>query len=146
MKYRYIKSLTAEEKYSLEYGYKNGKKHYFRIKCKSILMSNEGDHISQIAAFAKKTPRTIRNWFNDFEKNGIVKLVIGKGRGIKAPLDALNEDQIKEIKTEIGKNYQNIKSVCTILSGKFGFKITKWMLIRFIKKNSIILGTESVNT
>lgn len=146
MKHRYIKTLTVEEVSSLEYGYKNGRKHYFRVKCKSILMSNEGKKISQIVVFSKKTPRTIRNWFNDFEKNGIGKLAIGSGRGIKAPLDALNEEQIKELKTEISKNYQNLKGVCTILSEKFGFNITKWMLIRFIKKNLTILGTESVNT
>lgn len=144
--YRYIKPLTAEEIVNLEYGYENGKKHYFRLKCKCILLSNEGKKISEIADFAKKTARTIRNWFNDYEKYGIEKFVIGKGRGIKASLDSLTEEEIKVVKEEIRKNYQNIKAVCTNLSNKFGFKISKWMLIRFIKKNLIILGVESVNT
>lgn len=130
---------------SLEYGYEHGKKHYFRVKCKSLLMSNEGKVISEIAAFAKKTPRTIRNWFNDFENQGTEKLVIRKGRGIDAPLDALNEEQIKLVKQEIRNNYQNIKAVCTNLGEKFGFKISKWMLKRFIKKNSTILGVELEN-
>ena len=144
--YRYIKTLTIEEITSLEYGYENGKKHYFRLKCKCILLSNEGKKITEIAKFANKTVRTIRNWFNDYEKYGIEKLVIDKGRGIKASLDSLTEEEIEVVKEEIRKNYQNIKAVCTILSSKFGFKISKWMLIRFIKKNSIILGIESVST
>lgn len=73
-------------------------------------------------------------------------MVIKEGRGIKAPLDSLKENQIAFIKKEIKKNYQNLNSVCTILSKEFGFEITKWMLIRFIKKNSITVGTELEKT
>lgn len=144
-RYRYIKPLSTEEIASLEYGYQNGKQHYFRLKCKCILLSHEGKKISEIADFSKKTARTIRNWFNDYENHGIEKFVIGKGRGVKAPLDSLTEEQIKVVKEEIRKNYQNIKAVCTNLSHKFGITISKWMLIRFIKKNSTILGVEFVN-
>lgn len=143
---RNIKELTADEIFGLEYGYINGKQHYFRVKCKGILMSNEGKTVSQIAEYAQKTPRTIRNWFDDFEQHGIERLIIQSGRGIKANLDALSCEQIKLVKAEIRKNYQNLKAVSSILTDKLGFKITIWMLMRFIKKNSIIAGEEFVKT
>ena len=115
---RFIRPLTPEEIQSLYHGYINGKKHYFRLKCKSLLMSHEGKTISEIAAFAKKTPRTIRNWLNNFEKHGVAKLIIHNGRGIKAPLDTLTKEQIKLVKKEIEKNYQNLKAVCVILRSR----------------------------
>lgn len=132
---RYIKPLSPSEIQALEYGYRNGKKHYFQIKCKSILLSHEGKTINEIAEFAEKTPRTIRNWFNEFEKEGIEELVIKPGRGIKAVLDNLKAPEIEIIKTEVRKNYQSLNTVCAILSEKFGFEVTKWMLKRFLKKN-----------
>ena len=135
MKHRYIKSLTEEEIRTLEYGYKNGDKHYFRLKCQCILLSHEGKKIGELADFANKTPRTIRNWFDSYEKDGIEKLVIEDGRGIKAVLDSLTDEDVEVIKEEIKKNYQNLKAVCAHLSKRFGFEISKWMLIRFLKKN-----------
>ena len=143
---RYIRTLSADEISGLEYGYKNGKKHYFRVKCKSLLLSNEGKTIFEIAAFAGKTQRTVRNWFNDFEQYGIEKLILKPGRGVKAILDSLTAEQIDIVKKEIRKNYQNLKAVCTILSQKLGFKVTIWMLKRFIKKNTIIHGEGFVKT
>lgn len=141
---RYIRNLTEEEIASLTYGYQNGKKHYFRVKCKSLLMSHEGKTIAEIVLFSKKTPRTIRNWFNSFEKFGLENLVIRSGRGIKAALDSLTEEQIKFVKAELGQSYQNLKKVCTKLSKEFGFQVTKNMLKRYLKKNSAILGDEFV--
>jgi len=138
---RYINGLSSEEIKGLEYGYKYGTKHYFRVKCKSILLSNEGKTIGEITEFAGKTPRTIRNWFNSFEEGGIEKMIIKEGRGIKAPLDLLKEDQIIIVKKEIKKNYQNLNSVSAILSKKFGFQVTKWMLKRFIKKTQLQLAS-----
>ena len=142
---RYIRRLSTGEISSLEDGYRNGKKHYFRIKCKSILLSHEGKTINEIAAFAEKTPRTIRNWFNvpiaiGIEKNGIKEFVVKPGRGIKAVLDNLKSKDIKFIKTEVEKNYQSLNTVCAVLSKEFGFEVTKWMLKRFLKKNSITHG------
>lgn len=132
---RYIRELTAAEKQALEYGYKNGKKHYFRIKCKSLLLSNEGSRINELSLFAKKTQRTIRNWFDEFEKSGIGKLEIKPGRGIKAALDSLDDEQILAVKEVLKTRYQKLDTAGAVLSKKFGFKVTKHMLCRFIKKN-----------
>ena len=138
-----IRTLTEEEISALEYGYKYGKKHYFRIKCKSLLMSNDGNPVSEIAEFARKTTRSIRNWINDYEYKGLNTLTITPGRGMKAVLDSLSDEQIQLIKDEIKDDPQNITSVGAKLSKKLGFKVTKWMLKRFVKKNSITLGEES---
>ena len=133
---RYIRKLTAAEIKILEYGYENGNKHFFRIKCKSLLLSNEGKTINEISIFAGKTPRTIRNWFDSLEKAGIEHLGISPGRGIKAPLDSLNEEDILEVKKVVKRHYQKLDVAGKILGDKFGFSVTKKMLNRFLKKKS----------
>ena len=55
-------------------------------------------------------------------------------------LDNLKSKDIKFIKTEVEKNYQSLNTVCAVLSKEFGFEVTKWMLKRFLKKNSITHG------
>jgi len=141
---RYLRTLSPTEISTLEYGYQYGKKHYFRIKCKSLLMSHEGKTIKEIVLFAEKTPRTILNWFNAFEQSGMGDLVIQAGRGVKAVLDSLTEEQIKLVKNELSQNYQSLKTVCANLSEQLGFSVTKNMLKRYIKKNWATLGDEFV--
>jgi transposase len=85
------------------------------FQCKGLLMSSEGKTISEIAAFTHKTPRTIRNWFNAFEAEGLSSLGIRRGRGIKAKLDNVAKEQLDLIKKEIKRNAQNIKTACVRL-------------------------------
>lgn len=118
-------------------GYREGKKHHFRVKCKSILLSNEGKTMSEVAAFAEKTTRTVRSWFNSFEKEGIEAFSIKPGRGFKAVLDHLTDAEIKIVEHEVEQNYQSLHTVAANLSNKFGFKITKRMLKRFLKNETI---------
>lgn len=141
-KYRYIKPLSEGEISSLEYGYKNGKQHYFRVKCKSMLMSHEGKKLAEIAAYAQKTPRTIRKWMNGYESQGIESFVVGKGRGVKAVMDEFSGDQEQVVKAVLKQHYQNLKTASAVLSKQLGIEVTHWMVRRFVKKNSITLGAE----
>lgn len=140
---RYITSLENEEKVTLEEGYRNHAKHHFRNRCKSILMSDDGISIPEIARFFKTRTRTIYSWFSRWEKMGIVGLMILPGRGRTAALKQCNVDEIRIIEEAVRKNPQSLREVCKNLSVKFGFEITKKMLQRFLKKNSGILGNAS---
>ncbi|MEM1326661.1 MAG: helix-turn-helix domain-containing protein [Bacteroidota bacterium] len=140
---RYITSLDEGQIEALRYGYENGKQHYFRIKCKSMLLSDEGKTIGQIAEFAQKTPRTIRNWMDAYEQHGIESFVVEEGRGKKAILDSINEEQVNLVKKVVKENYQNLKTAAAIVSQKLGLDVTHWMLKGFLKKNAITLGEES---
>lgn len=137
---RKIEALQAEEKQTLEQGYKHSKKPHFRNRCHSLLLSEEGYKVSQIAKLYKVRTRTIYTWFNRWESHGIAGLMILPGRGIKAKLDELSPEQIEEVKEVIGSDPSSLKNICQTLSKKLGFKVTKYMLKRLIKKNSITLG------
>ena len=137
---RYIEPLSDAEKITLEEGYRNHKKPHFRNRCKSLLMSNEGYSVPEIARFFKTRTRTIYEWFNRWETKGLVGLMIHPGRGGVAALDNCNVEDVTLIKNIIAENPQSLKNVCKELSKRLGFEISKKMLRCFIKKNSIIRG------
>ena len=132
--------MTQEEKQTLEEGYRNSSKAHFRNRCHSVLLSYEGYKVKEIARIYKVRTRSIYTWFNDWEAHGISGLIMGKGRGVKAKLDQLCEQQVQTLKEAVGDNPQNLHAVGENLTEKFGFTVTKNMLKRFLKKNSTILG------
>lgn len=140
-----VHDLTAEENRDLADGYKNGKKHHFRIRCQGILMSNSNLSVAQIANRLKKDKDTIYTWLKNYETFGIQGLQNKSGQGVKAPLDNITKQEVEILENAVVNEPQNLNKVCIELSNKFGFKLTKWMLIRYLKKNSILLGGESEN-
>lgn len=137
---RKINHLTPEEKQTLEEGYRNSSKPHFRNRCHSILVSNEGYKVKDIASLFKVRTRTIYTWFDNWETHGICGLIMRTGRGVKAELDHLSKEQMQTLKESIADNPQNLHTVGENLTGKFGFTVTKNMLKRVLKKNSTILG------
>jgi len=137
---KFIK-LNDEEKAALEDGWRNSAKHHFRRRCHSILLSADRYKVSEIARLMNVRTRTIYTWFNNWKKSGIGGLDIQPGRGIKAKLDTITDSQVTQIQEQIKWNPQSLKQVCEKLSVIFGFRITKHMLKRFIKKNRLQLAT-----
>lgn len=129
-----ISNLTEEEIQTLLEGYQNSQKAHFRNRCHSILLSSEGYKVSEIAAFYKVRTRTIYTWFNRWESNGILGLILQKGRGVKAKLDQLSPEEFEQVTEAIKSDPQSLKNICQSLSETLGFKVTKYMLKRILKK------------
>ena len=137
---RRIKSLELEEQVRLEAGFNNSIKAHFRRKCHSILLSNKGYTVSEIAKLYNVRTRTVYTWFNNWEASGISGLILRVGQGKKAKLDSLTEEELEEVKLVIKETPQSIKKMCKNLSELLNFKVTKYMLKRLLKKNLIIVG------
>ncbi len=135
-----VRELSKIDLESLENGYQNDIKHRFRQRCKGILLSNDGFSVSEIALILEKQKDTIYGWIKSFEAFGIEGLRTAKGQGAKAKLDSLSSAQQERLKELLGRESQNLKKICAVLSDEFGFKVGKWMLVRYIKKNGIIPG------
>jgi len=135
-----VHSLSEEEILDLTDGYKNGNKHYFRIRCQSILLSNADFSVTQIAERLSKQKDTIYSWLARFEKNGISGLKNVKGQGVKAVLDTISEEQKLFLIATVKDEPQSLRNVCHTLTEKLGFPVTKWMLIRYLKKTQLHLA------
>lgn len=81
MQKRFIQ-LTSKETVTLQEGMKNGTAHLFRKRCHCLILSSEGYQVRDLAQVLDVSSNTIYEWFNRWEKKGIVGLrdLPGKGR------------------------------------------------------------------
>lgn len=137
-----VHPLSEKEIQELTDGYKNGNKHHFRIRCQIILFSHSNLSVAQISERLNIKKDSVYLWLKRFKENGISGLQNAKGQGVKALLDTISENQKLFLITTVKDTPQSLKEVCHTLTENFGFPVTKWMLIRYLKKNSISLGAE----
>jgi transposase len=131
-----IRPLSELEILSLETVVKSDAKAHFRNRCQCILLNNRCFTVKDLSRLYQVRTRSIYTWIHNYEQSGIESLNISAGRGVKAKLDTLSEDNIKLLKEEIALHPQNLKGVITELSEKFNIDLTIHKLKRYLKKNS----------
>ena len=112
-----LPKLPLEETQTLTEGHKNGKKGYFRERCKCILLSSEGFKVKDLALIYKTRTRTIYTWIHNYQEYGFLGLKIQSGRGLKSTMQDLKPGQIEDIKAEILLNPQSLRDVAGQLLG-----------------------------
>lgn len=132
---RRVTIQTENDRSTLEYGYKSGRTHTYRVRCKIILLSDGGKSVRQISEQLECDTDTVYSCFKRYEKEGYSGLQIRKGQGRKSAMSALTQEQIKMVRQEVENHPQNLNKAVKKLSKLFGFPISKWMLIQFLKKN-----------
>ena len=132
-KKRYIEKITKEEKTSLEKGYRTGKSHVFRRKCQCILLSNTGSSVEELATLYGVRTRTVYEWFNRWEKEGLEGLQLKPGRGRPAKLSPENAKQVKVVKQLIENEPKNLNQVVAQVETELAIELSKKTLIRFLK-------------
>lgn len=132
---RRVRTLAVQERNQLEYGYKSGKTHTFRIRCKIILLSDDGKSARQISEQLEVDTDTVYTWLKRYEAEGYSCFKNRKGQGRKSAMSVLNKEQVARAKAVVENHPQNLNKAAKKLSKEFGFSISKWMLIRFVKKN-----------
>jgi transposase len=134
-----IRPLSESEILSLEKIIISDAKAHFRNRCQCILLNNRCFTVKELSRLYEVRTRSIYTWIHNYEKLGIDSLNIASGRGIKAKLDTLSEDNIKLLKEAIALHPQNLKGVINELSEKFNIDLTIHKLKRYLKKNSNIV-------
>ncbi len=134
MKKRRIRQLVEDELVALEEGYRNSDKNYYRERCKSILMSNSGYTVKEIATLFDTRIRTIYAWFNRFESLGVTGLLVKPGQGRKPILDISNSNQFAIIEKAVNDHPQNISGIAEEVSKSLGFDVPSKVLKRYLKK------------
>jgi len=95
--YRYA-VLTDEQKKDLEKRLKKAPLHHLRQKYQAVLLSHRRYRIDQLAAILGRCEKTIRNWLNTWQNEGIDGFQIAPGRGRPAVLDKIGLTVGEEIK------------------------------------------------
>ena len=123
-------TLTDEEKATLEQGSRNHSKAYFRQRCESLLLSDRGYQVSQLAALFQIRTHTIREWMDQWASKGLCGLYIQAGRGRKATIKATNEAFVDSLKIEIALNPQDLTQVASVIEQQWGIQLRNGKRIR----------------
>lgn len=130
---RYIQSLTAEQQSALESGYKYGKTHDFRLRCRCILLSAQGKSVPELKVLLEVSHLSIYQWFNRFESEGVEGLKIRPGRGRKRKLDIDSKDHIDIIKKGLSKENRSVQQLRQDLLNNHQIEVSDSTLRNFLK-------------
>lgn len=95
MKIKTLK-LTESEQKELLLGFRRGKSHCFRMRCRMILLKSEGLSALHVREQTEMTIQSVHNWVKRFESEGIKALHTRPGQGRKPIIDCSAEAAVRK--------------------------------------------------
>jgi len=105
-----------------------------RDRAFSLLLSSQGQTVSQLSQFFDVHRNTIHNWFDAFEANSLVGLYDKSGRGGKFKL---NVEHQSALLVWIKERPQNLDYLIHKVAQHFGVSVSRWTIKRFLKKQGL---------
>ena len=87
--------LTDEQRLQLEEGFRQGKSHAYRMRCRTILLKAKGLTSKEVGVRTEQTHISVNSWVKRFETEGIKGLETRPGRGRKPIMDNSDEDAVR---------------------------------------------------
>lgn len=87
--------LTDEQRLQLEEGFRQGKSHAYRMRCRTILLKAKGLTSKEVGVQTEQTHISVNSWVKRFETEGIKGLETRPGRGRKPIMDYSDEDAVR---------------------------------------------------
>ena len=88
--------LSESERIKLNFGFKEGSSHCFRMRCKAVLLKSEGLSSEAIGKIVEMTQISVNNWVKRYLLEGISGLETRKGRGRKPIMDCSDEEVVRK--------------------------------------------------
>ncbi len=105
-----------------------------RDRAFSLLLSSQGQTISQLSQFFDVHRNTINNWFNAFAANSLVGLYDEPGRGSKSKLKSEHQEAIL---IWIKESPQNLDYLIHKVAQHFHLSVSRWTIKRFLKSQGL---------
>lgn len=87
--------LTDEQRLQLEEGFRQGKSHAYRMRCRTIFLKAKGLTSKEVGVQTEQTHISVNSWVKRFETEGIKGLETRPGRGRKPIMDNSDEDAVR---------------------------------------------------
>lgn len=100
-----------------------------RIEC--LLLSHQGMKVKALSSYLEVVPKTIYEWMDLWEKEGISGILPKGGSGSKKKLQHIPLADIGEM---VSKNSRNLAPVLHELKEKYQVSVCKKTLQRFLKR------------
>jgi transposase len=125
---RYIK-LKTEDIELLELLVKTSTNNTIRKHGQCLLLSHQRRTITDLSMIFDIHRKTVEQWFNSWESDGVNSLSIASGRGVKTRLKGFEE----VIKQQVELHNRNIKNILTFLKEEHNIIVCKRTLRNFLK-------------
>ena len=125
--FREINSLSAK---LLKRIYCQSKKFQVRQRAHCLILANQGTKVENLMQIFQVSRKTIYNWFERWESEGLVGLYNKPGRGRKA---TFNSEQKAKIKEWTQQEPRQLKQVLGKVEDEWGIKSSKKNLQRVLK-------------
>lgn len=129
-----IAELSAEQRAELEKGYRKGKSHTLRIRCRMILLKAEKRTSAEVGEILDCCEVVVNNWLKRFEAEGIKGLETRAGRGRPPILSQQNPEHLQKVAAQIKEHPNSVKTVIAKLEAELGLEMSPDTLKRFLKK------------
>ncbi|MDE6680193.1 MAG: helix-turn-helix domain-containing protein [Muribaculaceae bacterium] len=87
--------MTDKQRLQLEEGFRQGKRHAFRMRCRAILLKASGQTSKEVGIQTEMTHISVNSWVKRFENEGIKGLETRLGRGRKPIMDCSDEEAVR---------------------------------------------------
>ena len=125
---RYIE-LKTEDIELLELLVKTSTNNTIRKHSQCLLLSHQRRTITDLSTIFDIHRKTVEQWFNSWESDGVNSLSIASGRGVKTRLKGFEE----VIKQQVELHNRNIKNILTFLKEEHNIIVCKRTLRNFLK-------------
>lgn len=88
--------MTDEQRLQLEIGFRTGKSHAYRMRCRAILLKSQGLKSVDVGKQTEMTHISVNAWVKRFEAEGITGLETRPGRGRKPIMDRSDEEAVRK--------------------------------------------------
>jgi len=100
--------LTDKERLQLEEGFRLGRSHSFRMRCRAILLKSNDLTSKEVGIQTEMTHISVNSWVKRFECEGVTGLDTRPRRGRKPIIDSYDEDAVRRA---IENDRQSVKKV-----------------------------------
>lgn len=87
--------LTDQQRLQLEEGFRQGKSHAYRMRCRAVLLKSAGLTSKQVGLQTEMSHISVNSWAKRFEAEGIKGLETRPGRGRKPIMDSSDEEAVR---------------------------------------------------
>ena len=118
--------VSDEQKAALERGYKTGRSHCYRQRCKMVLLKQEGYRSTEIGHIVSSCEMSVNNWINRFITEGMQGLETKSGRGRKPVLE---QEHLCVVKAAVQQERQRLSQAQLIIEAHIGKQMSRQTLL-----------------
>ena len=131
--------LTVSQREELEKGYRTGKSHAFRQRCRMVLLKSEGVFSKEITKIVGLSGQNhvntwVKRYLEGYAREGIQVLHNKAGQGAKPKLDK-SKDEAK-VRERVQMDRQRLSKAKELLEADLGKQFSLQTLKRFLKNLS----------